>query len=342
MRRETIHLILNLFLLLTVFAAGCTNQGEFALSGQTMGTGYEVKFIAPAQFSAQSLQQQVEQRLTEINQSMSTYDPFSEISRFNQISDTTQYFPVSDDFRYVLTVSQEIHRLSQGAWDPTLDPLINLWGFGGRSHGQQVPDSIQIASALEKIGLQHLEITGRGLRKKIPGLSLDLGSIAKGYGVDQVSMVLRKSGLANFLVEIGGEVVAVGCKRNGQPWRVGINYPDKEATLFEIYTAVPLSDRAIATSGNYRNFFEMDGQMYSHLIDPRTGYPISNQVVSVSVIAPNCTLADGLATALMLLDVEHSLDLIRQLDGVECLIVTRLENNRFDDHYSQGFPRAGD
>jgi thiamine biosynthesis lipoprotein len=173
--------------------------------------------------------------------------------------------------------------------------------------------------------------------KTLATVTLDLNSIAKGFAVDRISGLLAAGGHKNYLVEIGGEIYAAGVRADGKNWRVGINRPQPDAAIDEVYKAVSLANRAFATSGDYRNFFEIDGVRYSHVIDPRTGYPVSNGVVSVSIIADNCTLADGLATAVMVMGPEKGIQLVNQLNNVECLIIVETPASRLLDFYSPGF-----
>ena len=171
--------------------------------------------------------------------------------------------------------------------------------------------------------------------KTDPHTTLDLGSIAKGYGVDQVARLLEEHRIGNFLVEIGGEVFAAGRRKDGQKWKIGINTPRKDAPPDQLYQVVQLSDQACATSGDYRNFFEIDGRRYSHVIDPRTGYPVANGIVSVSIIAGDCTFADGLATAVMVVGIQEGMALIDSLKGVEGLIVTRENGGALKNYFSR-------
>jgi thiamine biosynthesis lipoprotein len=201
-----------------------------------------------------------------------------------------------------------------------------------------LPRKQQIAALLPEIGFNNIEIRANGvLVKKNKTITLDLSSIAKGYGVDEVAHVITKAGFDDYLVEIGGEVIASGRRKDGKLWRLGINRPRKDAAFNEVYNIVDLDNQAFATSGDYRNFFEVDGIRYSHIIDPRTGYPVSNSVVSVSIIAENCTLADGLATAIMVLGPGKGLDLIDRLDGVEALIIVEKPDGSLGEHYSKNF-----
>ena len=277
------------------------------------------------------LKEKIDNRLQTINQSMSTYLPDSEISRFNAIQDTREKLAVSDDFLQVMLAARDIYEKTGGAWDGTIKPLVNLWGFGNTRQTHQVPDEAEIKKQMCWIGFQHIDIFPEGyLQKKKSTITLDLASIAKGYAVDQVSGLLQTSGMENFLVEIGGEVFASGYRKDGKSWRVGINQPSTSASSADVYQVVPLHNRAMATSGDYRNYFEAGGRRFSHIIDPRTGYPVNNNVVSVSIVADNCMFADGLATAIMVMGLEHGMALINSLKGVEGFIIVR----KTDDTYA--------
>lgn len=311
---------------------------ETSLSGRTMGTFYHIKVISGYFTDLDSLQKKIDARLEEINQSMSTYRPDSEISRFNKLP-AGRTMPVSADFYQVLQISANVFKLSEGAWDGTVKPLVNLWGFGNARPVRQTPAPEAVANALARTGFGRIRMLPDGqIGKDDSQITLDLASIAKGYGVDAIAALIRREGYRDFLVEIGGEVVAAGVRKDGRPWVVGINRPVPEATATAVYRAFALSDGALATSGGYRNFFEVDGVRYSHVIDPRTGYPVSNRVACVSVVAPNCTLADGLATALMVMGINESLTLVNRLENVECLIIEYAPGEKLRDHASTGFP----
>jgi thiamine biosynthesis lipoprotein len=212
-----------------------------------------------------------------------------------------------------------------------------LWGFGKKPI-TRVPPENEITRIMSHIGFEYLEITDKSaLIKHKEGLTLDLASIAKGYGVDQIAQILRENRLTDFLVEIGGEVVASGHRLDGDNWKVGINRPQPTAALNAVYKVLKLSNKALATSGDYRNFFELDGVRYSHVLDPRTGFPVSNGVVSVSIIAGNCTLADGLATAIMVMGPEKGLAVIDALKNVESLIIVHRSDGALLEYVSKGF-----
>ena len=177
----------------------------------------------------------------------------------------------------------------------------------------------------------------KGLKKRKLAVTLDLASIAKGYGVDKVSELLLKNKISNFIVEIGGEVYASGRRKDGQRWRVGINEPRKDAPVDAVYTSVMLQNKGLATSGNYRNFVEIGGKLYSHIIDPKTGWPVDNGVASVSILADTCALADGLATAILVMGPEKGQALLDRLDTVEGMILLTKSNGAFEEFRSKGF-----
>lgn len=329
------------YFILAVFfccIAGCDLKKEVACSGETMGTTYQVTVISSALRPAGSLQARIDRRLEEINESMSTFMAESEISRFNTMDGAEETLAVSDDFFAVLQISRRLHDLTGGAWDGTVMPLVDLWGFGPDGFSGVVPDRKEIEKRLGAVGFSGI-IFGRGqtISKTRPELRLDLASIAKGYGVDVLAELLRDSGYRNFLVEVGGEVLAEGVRKDGKNWRVGINRPLADAALDDVYHIVALEGKALATSGDYRNFFEMEGRRYSHVIDPRTGYPVANGVVSASVIADTCTLADGLATAMMVMGADAAIALANRMPNVSCLVVVQEPDGSLTDYRSEGF-----
>jgi len=327
-------------LIAALFTCGFTAPCEQVITGRTMGTTYSIKVVSDRFSDIAAFTDAIDQRLKEINQSMSTYIQNSEISRFNRFRNTTRRFAVSRDFWDVMKVAQKLYLLTAGAWDGTVNPLVNLWGFGSRDREETIPPRYDIDRVLTEIGFKYITIgkTEPYLKKEIPKVTLDLGSIAKGYGVDQVAELIRRRGYKDFLVEIGGEVYVSGRRKDGTPWRIGINQPVPGAPLNQVYRVVSIQDKAMATSGDYRNFFIKDGVRYSHIMDPRTGYPVRNRVVSASVIAENCTFADGLATALIVLGPEKSISVVERLDAVECFVVSQQSDGALIDRASAGFP----
>lgn len=273
------------------------------ISGQTMGTTYLVK-ISGGPADSTALRAEIEKVLESINGLMSTYRPDSEISQFND-SASTDWFRTSAETFTVITTARDISEKSAGAFDITVGPLVELWGFGPKLQPVRIPAAPDLAEARKRVGMHLLRLDPDHtmIRKEIGSLRLDLSAIAKGYAVDKVSELLSAAGLHHHLVEIGGEIVAKGAKANGEPWQIAMEKPEAKAR--EIGRVVAVKDMAIATSGSYRNYFEEEGIRYSHTIDPQTGRPITHHLVSVSVAAPSCMAADAWATALMVLGLEE-------------------------------------
>ncbi|WP_020588345.1 FAD:protein FMN transferase [Desulfobacter curvatus] len=293
---------------------------EYVFTGQTMGTTYSIKLISAKPLSKSLWQEKINLRLKQVNARLSMYRKDSELSRFNA-APKDQAFRVSEDFYQVLYQCRTLHALTDGAWDGTVKPLVDLWGFGTQGRRDTPPKPEAIKTALNSIGFNKLTIGDHVLTKTTSGITLDLGSIAKGYGVDEIARLIREGGIENYLVEIGGELVGAGENKHRKPWIVGIANPKKGFLNAGLYKEVRLDNKAIATSGNYRNYFEKNGHVYSHIISPKTGYPVENAVVSASVISDTCTRADGLATALMVMDTQQALALINSLENTECLII---------------------
>jgi len=325
----------GLFLLVCV--AGCVKQPPkpAEITGQTMGTWYHIKFLHPSSApTLEEIKKQVDQRLGEINSKMSTYIPGSELSRFNRL-DSTKPFSVSPETAMVVSAGIEIGQKSAGALDITVLPLVELWGFGAKERIDSPPSEAVIAAVRQRTGLGKLSVSVKPaqLVKSQPGLSVDLSAIAKGYGVDQVSVLLTALHLPNHLVEIGGELRASGHKTAGQPWVVGIEVPGE--AVGQVQRSLPLNDLAMATSGDYRNYFEKDGVRYSHTIDPKTGRPIQHRLASVSVVAKDCMTADGWATALNVLGEVEGFKLAEE-KGLNAYFIYR-EGKQFLVKGTQGF-----
>lgn len=326
-------------IVLLLFLTSCDSERKKRLySGRTMGTTWHLTLVTDRGSQVKNLQKKIDTRLEEINRSMSIFMGNSEISRFNRLRKPEKPFVISEDFLNVMTVAEQLHRLTHGAWDGTIGPVVDIWGFGKGKKVIRPPQKEQIAAVLKNTGFNGIAVNANGyLIKKNPALHLDLGSIAKGYAVDQLARLLRESKIENFIVEVGGEVVTSGRKMDGSPWRVGLNTPREEASATEVFKTVTLTNQAVATSGDYRNFFESGNKRYSHVINPKTGYPVDNGVVSATIIAGNCTFADGLATAVMVMGPEKALNLINRLDGVEGLIITRDKREKFAEFHSNNF-----
>ncbi len=333
------RVVLFFLLLLLGLVIGCGGETEIVVAGRTMGTTYQVKAYAGPGISQKALAEKIAGRLEELNRVFSTYRPDSEISRFDRFDRIGEPFPVSGDFVRVMKTAKEIYRLTDGAWDGTVDPLVRLWGFHDKGSRHSPPPEEEIRTLLRRVGFRYIDVLPDGsLVKQRADVSLDLASIAKGDAVDQVAALLNAEGIQRHLVEIGGEVLATGRKADGSAWKVGINRPDPSSAVDSVYRVVALVDRALATSGDYRNFFVDQGIVYTHVIDPRTGKPVQTGVVSASVLARTCAFADGLATALMVMPPAEGLRLVERLEGVETMIVVHRPGGGFSDHLSSRFP----
>jgi len=309
---------------MTLVLSACSPQLSLeTLRGQTMGTTWAVTIAnRPAHFDSAALTAEIEGVLASVNREMSTYDLASEISQFNDAPADGAWFPVSDRFAEVTAQALGFAVLSQGAFDPTVGPLVNLWGFGPNATSEQLPSEEAITAARPEVGYQALAVRapeqGAALAKTAPR-RLDLSAIAKGAGVDAVAEHLIARGLDNFLVDIGGELRAVG-QKDWRGWRVAVEQPKKGVR--EAQTVITLSDRAIATSGDYRNYRDIAGVSYSHTIDPKTGRPVTHRLASVSVADDSCTLADGWATTLLVLGPDEGFALA-EARGLAALFIER-------------------
>ncbi|ADE15633.1 ApbE family lipoprotein [Nitrosococcus halophilus Nc 4] len=275
------------------------------LTGATMGTGYSVKIVdLPAGIDPESLDHHIAQLLEEVNGLMSTYQEASELSRFNR-SRRTDWIAVSPELVKVLEEAQRISRLSEGAFDVTVGPLVNLWGFGPSPYVDDLPPRQQVEAARERVDFKQLQIRRLppAIRKAQGDIYVDLSGIAKGYGVDRIAELLEAQGIENYLVDIGGEERIQGYGPQGGPWRIAIERP--VAGKRSVQRILELDSSAVATSGDYRNYFEREGKRYSHTLDPRTGWPITHKLVSVTVLSATAMRADALATALMVLGPEQ-------------------------------------
>ncbi|MEH6589702.1 MAG: FAD:protein FMN transferase [Halioglobus sp.] len=299
-----------------------------------MGTTWHVSYHAgPKSPSQQATQQAIESILLAVNESMSTYLPGSEISRFNRAA-PEQWFSVSTQFVTVLTAALEVGRRSLGAYDVTVEPLVNRWGFGPAMRQQDLPEEKEIALLMDRVGQDKLAIDDVAQAiVKHGDIAVDFSSIAKGFAVDEVANWLVQQGIEHFLVEIGGEMRVAGLSGRGDAWRIAIETP--EATGRSVARAIQLHDVAVATSGDYRNFFEHDGKRYSHSIDPRTGYPVEHDLVSVTVLHASAMMADAWATALTVLGTEQAMAVAQQ-QGLAVYLIRR-EGDSFVDSYSDTF-----
>ncbi|MCZ6502833.1 MAG: FAD:protein FMN transferase [Gammaproteobacteria bacterium] len=308
------------FLLLLPILFACERESLFVISGPTMGTSYTVKIVGE-DLDRGKLRSQIEVELQRINGLMSTFDENSELSKFNRFP-VSSPFTVSAAILEVLMLSSEIFDHSGGAFDVTVGPLVNLWGFGPEPSRDTVPGDEEIEAAKQRTGFALLQIQdGRLLKKR--NIYVDLSAIAKGYAVDQLALILQKEDVTNYLIEIGGELKASGRNDQGNPWTIAVEVPDNLNR--SVFRTLELRNISMATSGDYRNYFEVDGERYSHTIDPRTGRPITHNVASVTVLDPSAAIADGYATAINVLGVEEGLNLA-QAQNLAVLVIIKTED----------------
>jgi thiamine biosynthesis lipoprotein len=307
------------------------------LTGTAMATTYSVKVAGP-RFGAgdrAALERAVAAALERVDAVMSRYRAGSDLDRFNRSRETAAR-PIPEDLAEILGLARSLSVLSGGAYDVTVGPLIRLWGFDDGSRLAVAPAPEVLAAVRERVGYGKLEIdpAGPAARKLHPELDVDLSSIAKGWGVDRVALALEAAGHRDHLVEIGGEVRAAGRNHLGEPWRIGVEKP--LADRREVLEVVPLSDMAMATSGDYRNFYLLDGRRVSHTIDPRSGLPVDHGLASVTVLDPSCARADGLATALTVLGPVDGPALARR-EGLAALFLIRREDGTFERRATAAF-----
>jgi thiamine biosynthesis lipoprotein len=306
-------------------ACGAHQKSYQKIEGATMGTTYHIQYLGT---QPETMKSEIDQLLVQVNRSLSTYDPTSTISLIN----SNQAIQTDAYFKDVFTFSQEVYAKSGGAFDPTVGPLVNAWGFGPNDPAT-TPDSATIDSILDLVGFDKVSMQGEQLVKVNPSIQLDFSAIAKGYGVDKVANLLESKGIEHFMVEIGGEVVVKGQNRHRNPWMLGINMPVENSD--ELFALARLSQGALATSGNYRNYYDHNGQRVAHTINPKTGRSEVSNLVSASVIAPNCALADAYATACMVLGLEESKKLATKELGLYLIFIDH--NGKLDDWASPGF-----
>ncbi len=284
------------------------------IEGKTMGTTYHITYFDDQK---RDLKNQIDSLLLVFNQSLNTYLKEAEISQFNTGKNVKFELPY---FLPVLTKSREVVAASDGAFDPTVMPLVNAWGFGpGRKLNS---DSINIDSIMDFVGFDKIKFNNDSVWKNDARVQLDFSAIAKGYGVDVVADFIRTKGISDLFVEIGGEVSAMGVNRKlNKPWEVGILDPSSDYTNQSFKAYAQLKDKAMATSGNYFNYYEENGKKYSHTIDPKSGYTVRHELLSASVFAKDCMTADAWATALMVMGKEKAIEKLTRNPGIDAFLI---------------------
>ncbi|WP_278623809.1 FAD:protein FMN transferase [Parabacteroides gordonii] len=311
-----------------VFTA-CTNQKQyFEESGSVFHTLYHIKYEAP-----ELLTEKIDAEFQKFNLSLNPFNPNSIIAKVNR----NEPVEADDWFIEVFNKATEVSNNSEGLFDITCAPLINLWGFGFSKMDSVTP--LMIDSIKQFVGYQKVKLNGRQVVKDDPRILLNCSAIAKGYASDIIARLLEREGVKNYMVEIGGEVTMKGVNQNGDCWLIGINKPEDDSTGIknEIDEVVQLCKKGgVATSGNYRNYYVKDGKKYAHTIDPRTGYPSEQNILSATIVADDCITADAYATAFMAMGLEKTRQAAKNIPGIEYYVIYSDENGKHQIEYSKG------
>lgn len=327
-------LIYALFLTL----ASC-GENFYKNSGFVWGTTYKVTYKA-----RHDMRDSVIDAMRQIEHSLSMFDSLSTVSKINR-RETTE---TDSMFRVVFAFSCEVNRISRGAFDPTVQPLVQLWGFGPSGHVKNRPDSAAIDSALAGVGIRKARIENNRIVLGHPDMKFDFSAVAKGYGVDCIGDMLQRNGCKDYLIEIGGDILAMGTNPEGQPWRIQIDAPviaEDGVALHNRMAAISVLNKGVATSGNYRNYIKFnDGTLIGHTINPITGCPVTTLTLSVTVVADDCLTADAYATAAMAMHYVEARSMIERIDGVDALFVVAhaASPDGFVIYATPGFPELED
>ncbi|APC14975.1 thiamine biosynthesis protein ApbE [Pseudomonas frederiksbergensis] len=333
--RELLNRRLGVFVVLVGALSGCGNGDSMeSFGGPTMGSTYSIKYIRhPGTPGPLEVQKQVELILAEVDQQMSTYRSDSDIERFNGLpANSCQSMPAP--VLQLVKVGEQLSEASDGSYDLTVEPLLNLWGFGPQSRDEKVPSAEALALARQRVGYAHLRIEGDQLCKDAP-VEVDFGSIGAGYVIDRIAAKLQEMGIDSFIADATGELKAVGKKLDGSPWKIALEEPRDDQQVVE--RVITLNGNGVSTSGDYRNYFMQDGRRYSHTFDARTGAPITHTLASVTVIHPSTLMADGLSTLLLILGPERGRDYAEKHD-IGAFFVIRTDTG-FVTRTSQAFDR---
>lgn len=308
-----------IYLIIILILYSCGNEApvrqEVKITGYAQGTTYSIIYIAE---DGKNYQRAIDSTLIEIDNVFSTYQKNSLVSKYNELVGETRAFPVGNMFTKVFDVSNDVFKVTNGSFDPTVAPLVNAWGFGFEN--KNTIDSLAIDSLLKLVGFDE-KILISGHLHKITNQTLDFNAVAQGYSVDVLGELLEKKGISNYLVEVGGELKAKGLNVQDTLWRVGIDRPLPNLKEREIEAIISLNNKSLATSGNYRKFYEKDGKKYSHTINPKTGYPVEHNLLSATVIADECAYADAYATAFMVMGLEQSKEFLVQHKELMALLI---------------------
>lgn len=326
---------IGLALVIILFLNACqTKKSEYTkISGFAQGTTYNITY---ENSTNQDYSEAIDSLLKAFDKSCSMYDSTSIISRINNNDPTVE---ADDWFIEVFKKSAEVSALSGGALDITVGPVVHAWGFGNAPIAKH--DKAYIDSLLQYVGMDKVRLEGRKVIKKFPGVSLDVNAVAQGYSVDVVSQFFEAKGIKNYLVEIGGEVRCKGTNAKNNFWRVGIDKPndDNIAPGGELQAVIELNNKSLTTAGNYRKFFVENGVKYGHTIDPKTGFPAKNTLLSATVVCDDAITADAWDTAFMVLGLEKSKELLKKLPGIEVYFIYSNEQGKYEIFFSEGLKK---
>lgn len=301
--------------------------------GKAQGTYYSATYLQP---DGKDLQAEIEKLFNEFDLSLSTYNPNSIISKINKNNDSV----VTDVyFETMFEAAQKVSEHTNGAFDITVAPLVNAWGFGFGNHERnKAPD---VEKLLTLVGYQKVKLVNHKLIKENPDIMIDASAIAQGYSADLIAQLFEKNNCENYMIDIGGEIVCKGVNPKGELWHIGIDKPvdDPENANGELQTIVNVSNVGLTTSGNYRQFYYKDGKKLAHTINPRTGLPVEHNLLSATVVASNCTLADAYATAFMVLGVDSALKVCKTIEGMDCYLIYTDKDGQYQVTYTEGFKK---
>lgn len=324
------QVIFLLFLIIgTFFIARKSHRDNYAPFQSNEGMIFGTVFHAKYQYK-EDLLQEIMRELNAVDASLSMFNPNSCISKINK-GETDE---ADSLLACVFQLAQAISKVTDGAFDVTVAPLVNAWGFGFKN--DVLPDSAIIDSLMSFVGWEKVRIQEMHIQKDDPRIIMDFSAIAKGYGADQVAKLMKQKGIENYMIEIGGEIVCGGKNQNNENWKIGINKPtdDPTSTNQELDKILNLTDCAMATSGNYRNFYVKDGKRIAHTIDPKSGYPVQHSILSSTVLAPSCAMADGFATSFMVMGLEKAKQILNQHPELQAYLIYE-ENGEHKVYYTK-------
>lgn len=323
--------LLLLFTIVFIFSACQKTKSKYIYNnGSIYGTVYSIKYESP---EGKDFQEDISEKFKEYTLMFSTYEKESIISKINN----NEPVQISKEFLECFNRSMEISEITYGAFDITAGPMVNAWGFGPEEKLKMTKEKVDSLIALT--GYQKIKVSDDSIVKDNRNMKLDMSAIAKGFTSDLIAALLIKNGCKNYLVEIGGEVVAKGVNEKGKTWTIGISKPDEDlmVSTTDLQAIIKLPDNALATSGNYRNFYEEDGKKYAHTIDPKTGYPVQHSLLSSTVLANDCMTADAFATAFMVLGIESGIEIARSIPEIEVFFIYADDQGNNQIYMSEGF-----